>query len=1440
MLAIKIFYLIRRSLTMGTAKNDIAMLLYMLKKHIHRKIKIGKSSSPFAEIGDAWQEPLEKKLIVFWGVSSLKRAEIAASLPQFRCAFAFGKTNPDRQISYLKKNIPHIVIVPRQKTHINQRVANFIAQNDIQIIDAEISQAIQKIQKYSVAKYIEDYSDSVAYINIQYDIIDILSKRHQKNNNISVSLHDKNINKSFLSLDKYNNIQYIYVLQTIEDAVLQSIKEYCQKRSINLMILSVNDLFQILFSEQLSPKDQQFALIWKNSEVDLERICSCLPDYTILKLHEDISYNTFKDIFPILSNEYIFHFFNYKNSMPEKIQTFAQHINVPIHNIQESLLDKIYYRKPFKNPLFMAMSSTKVDKLGLPSRETFMSWLNKDHDVSEADRIFYRLMKLQNILIKGRKAPDQAVIDLQEKKFVLAVWHEEEAEDFSLEAFLIKIGKKVKQAYIVCLALTEENKCYQSKKLPDEVRFRTIFLNHAEDFDFLCPQAKEVHVIGSIYGFEALLAGCPVVTYGQPFYAGFGWTEDISCSRESYNYSFLQAAFVALFGNPIYAPYSGEKLTPDQAISIHHLRLRPDFSYIFEHIGGRLYRDERYPTLDLRRKYFHMIDPNSTQYILENLPYSQLGLLLKNLFNFEYQCFALETLFSRLSPQVIIKILDAIIIYCRINSLFDMLANVANQYVKWFSEQELTEQEIYQFYNIYLFLLQSNRYRDIDFPPFKQNIASDSIALYKIYAKISIYSCHYEEICSIIDNMSSISIEYCITIIGFLMEYPYGSREKNFAMRLALRQKIFSIFLDMTIANEAIAISENTIFLIRYSLMEDIPQIRKYAALVLKEQEHGIVITSIVASIISSLLNAYIVRCYYDEAELFLKILSNSKIKKEKYIAYWKRLRKIADGFIPLGVTSTKRKQQIEKEISSAQQASLKATSLQEIYRQSFRAAMAQFNLKTSEIIARVPQPDNPLGYILIPQFGVYQTAILPLLVCSLAKRGYASIILSNTHLFIKPSKYSEIYNFSYSTIDRPSKLSCPWDIDLKNKRIVAYDINFYERFKERLRILLRVFNIDLTNPIQRSYLQQFIYQTDVHLKICSSLYEIHKKHNLNCVFISSFLLVLPQVVWLDFIMAQNDKNFRVISCRTALTQKMQDGINKEEVAICAMDMACHPKQRLPFLPTEEKFQSWYKEFRKTPHSDKILAEIRSSLLCSAPKNSSAYNRLLSEKAAGKKIIVCYSRLLYDLSLRTVDGGPGHENMEDWLKHSIEIASKNENIFLVIKPHPHEEEQDFAAMPIEKLQDILPELPENVLLLHPREIKTPQLLGVADMVVLWLGTAISELTALGIPVVVCSYAGITDTPFDVKTFKDRQDYVRLLEECSCPPPLPSEQDMAAGLIKFSRDGYMVTPYKYSFFSASNDFRSIPYYDDAAIERYFKEGDPNIEHVVDQILEGFQQ
>jgi capsular polysaccharide export protein len=44
--------------------------------------------------------------------------------------------------------------------------------------------------------------------------------------------------------------------------------------------------------------------------------------------------------------------------------------------------------------------------------------------------------------------------------------------------------------------------------------------------DVLIDQCDEVHVMTSLAGFEALLREKKVVTYGQPFYAGWGLTED--------------------------------------------------------------------------------------------------------------------------------------------------------------------------------------------------------------------------------------------------------------------------------------------------------------------------------------------------------------------------------------------------------------------------------------------------------------------------------------------------------------------------------------------------------------------------------------------------------------------------------------------------------------------------------------------------------------------------------------------------------------------------------------------------------------------------------------------------------------------------------------------------------------------------------------------------
>jgi capsular polysaccharide export protein len=50
--------------------------------------------------------------------------------------------------------------------------------------------------------------------------------------------------------------------------------------------------------------------------------------------------------------------------------------------------------------------------------------------------------------------------------------------------------------------------------------------------DRLFMRVDEVHVLTSLAGFEALIREIPVVTYGQPFYAGWGLTQDQTLSDE--------------------------------------------------------------------------------------------------------------------------------------------------------------------------------------------------------------------------------------------------------------------------------------------------------------------------------------------------------------------------------------------------------------------------------------------------------------------------------------------------------------------------------------------------------------------------------------------------------------------------------------------------------------------------------------------------------------------------------------------------------------------------------------------------------------------------------------------------------------------------------------------------------------------------------------------
>ena len=137
---------------MGTSKNDMMMILQLAKTFLAKKFKLKKGGDPFAKLGRAWQEPQCKAIAVFFGVRSALRVKIASALPEYRCAFAFGKTNPQRQLAFFKNNVPSIVVLTSPRIQLSPEIAEFLAEQRTRIIhSADTQQAVVALQQFYIS-----------------------------------------------------------------------------------------------------------------------------------------------------------------------------------------------------------------------------------------------------------------------------------------------------------------------------------------------------------------------------------------------------------------------------------------------------------------------------------------------------------------------------------------------------------------------------------------------------------------------------------------------------------------------------------------------------------------------------------------------------------------------------------------------------------------------------------------------------------------------------------------------------------------------------------------------------------------------------------------------------------------------------------------------------------------------------------------------------------------------------------------------------------------------------------------------------------------------------------------------------------------------------------------------------------------------------------------
>ncbi|MCP4933874.1 MAG: hypothetical protein GY927_06620 [bacterium] len=503
------------------------------------------------------------------------------------------------------------------------------------------------------------------------------------------------------------------------------------------------------------------------------------------------------------------------------------------------------------------------------------------------------------------------------------------------------------------------------------------------------------------------------------------------------------------------------------------------------------------------------------------------------------------------------------------------------------------------------------------------------------------------------------------------------------------------------------------------------------------------------------------------------------------------------------------------------------------------------FSIRTGQILASYPQPKIPKGVIFLASQTCYNTmAMMVPSLLSLKKKGYAVINLMQGMLPLDPTGIDYIDQFAASipTTFYSHDLHNSWKIDWEKRHVVSCGINFYQGFYERLSTAHRLYHVDInTDAIQRDFMVQ-LKRSDTCLNISNKIFNTLVRRNINVAFVTGNSHVTPFSAFRDFARAKDDPRLSFINCNVAYESYFSNLGSKFAQTMCVTDMTLDRDRRAPFMALKKDFDAWY-EKNQDNSKFKELAES----MIKVNRNSSTSNEteqqlikyLSEQKQAGKKIICCFGKVPVDLNV-PYDGGPAHQDMADWITHTAEVCGQSDNIIMLVKPHPHELRPEIALDLIDSFSDLIDtEIKPNVKVLGHRDINVHALAPYLDLAVLWNGSSSLELTALGIPVLMCSHFGRHDYPVELLYPSSREQYREFLHAGSYRIPPEELRSKAAFLISYMGTDEISIHNDYALRQLTNDKVGVPRWQEDRITELLANGDPKMDLIAERVVEKFK-
>lgn len=373
-------------------------------------------------------------------------------------------------------------------------------------------------------------------------------------------------------------------------------------------------------------------------------------------------------------------------------------------------------------------------------------------------------------------------------------------------------------------------------------------------------------------------------------------------------------------------------------------------------------------------------------------------------------------------------------------------------------------------------------------------------------------------------------------------------------------------------------------------------------------------------------------------------------------------------------------------------------------------------------------------------------------------KRGVAVIDPFETSgqfcLNFEPSQLPDVEKIpTYRALQ--DSLTHSWDIRWDEKLVLNDDINYYQGLYERISTYYRRYDIGLEEPEELALFKYELLRSDKILTILNSMLKMQESSGLKVTCFLSNSHVSPYFM-VKQKMSKLNVPFYLIG--PTYSRFLEPNFKNSTASFKIAKYQNRFSKRAPFLISNNDLDAW-----KIRNFDKLDFYRKQTQLILQERilTSKIYDRHALKKydiwrknnPTGKALL-CLGKVSVDLG-HQYDGGHIFSGYKEYILGLYDFASRNPNIFVFFRPHPHEVNSEVALALVDKMSNwVVDDGQNNISLITPEQVSVGKMVNIVDITTVYNGSPILEFNALGLPIVPFSHQAEIDYPVGQTQLKD--------------------------------------------------------------------------------------